>query len=503
NEGYFKSPYLVNLTVFYLPRDRNYTVLFMRSPSNFGFGGNAATPPLSYSLNYADIIANGTADVGYSLDINQSLSYSQYTVSGYIYVTGNTTGVNNVSHFVPKMAPAGMLPPNSEVLFGTNNLTAAKPAQVILGGNISIAAFNFSVMGAAGGISYVLEVYANNTGGTEFFGAFQNVSITGNTRINITVRRLGGRQTTTLVQQSNYTTSLTKISILDGDNANSVVQDAHIEIYQTLPPSAPANQILPTGALSSGYVVRSFIDSLTIPLSGPAYFEVPIIINSSVYVKVFSNQYAPIEKKLNTSLAALNITLKGFDMKKFDSGAGDQANISSFSDSSISMSFLRNTAACSNANFSASACRIGNQFDGSFNPMQAMMAGKANLYINLGAGSSELMFIGVDMLASGPPDAAMSDNANLQNNSDGDSLEDLWKFGSLAPKIYDAVLIGIPYNTSRLDTNDAVRIRLDYLYDNDWNLTWNSTSDYNATSIPSEYADYNMSWLNRSMGGMR
>lgn len=475
-----------NISTVYLPRDRNYTLMFMRDPTYFGFGANAATPPLTYSLNYGDIIGNGTAGIGYSVSVNKSLAYTQNRIWGYVYISGNMTGVNNVSHLLPKLSPLGMVPPNSEVLFGTNNLTAAIPAQVILNGNISIAFFNYSVMGSGSGIEYMIEVYANGT--DEYFAAFQNVSITGDTKINITLRRLGGRLANTTVQGTTYKTSLTKISLLNGDTPSSAIQDAHVELTQTLP---------------NGYVVRSFIDSLTLPQSGPGYFESPILINSTVYVKVFSSQFAPIEKKLNTSAQAVNVTLKGFDMKKFDSGAGDNPNISSFSNSQIAMSFFRNTAACNNVGFSVSSCRIGSQFDGSFNPMQAMMAGKSNLYISLGANASELMFVGVDMLASGPPDAAMSDNANQQNNSDGDSLEDLWKFGSLAPKIYDAVIIGIPYNTSRLDTNDAVRIRLDYLYDNDWNLTWNSTSDTNATSVPSEYADYNLSWLNRSLGGMR
>ncbi|MFH0798236.1 MAG: hypothetical protein V1906_02380, partial [Candidatus Woesearchaeota archaeon] len=486
-----------NVSVVYLPRNRNYTIMYMRDPTYFGSGQTGhATPPLTYDLNYTSIFLNGNESIGYAITINQSLSYSEYTVSGFVYVTGNTTGVN-VSHLVPKLSPAGMLPPNSEVLFGTNILNTSASDQSRSNAtetveNMSIAFFNYSVMGSASGISYILEVYANGTNATlpnDYFAAFQNVSITGNTRINITLRKLGGKATTTTVQGTTYPTSMTQIRIIDGDNANSVVQDAHIELYQTLP---------------NGFVIRSFVDSLNLPASGPAYFNQSIIINSTVYIKVFSNQYAPIEKKLNTSLQELNITLYGFEMKKFDSGAGDNNTMGSFSNSQISMSFLRNTAACSNADFSVSACRIGSQFDGSFNPMQAMMAGKSNLYINLGAGSSELMFVGVDMLASGPPDAAMSDNANQQNNTGGKSLEDLWKFGSLAPKIYDAVLIGIPYNVSRLDTNDVVRIKLDYLYDNDWNLTWNSSSDTGAVSVPSEYADYNQSWLNRTLGsGMR
>jgi len=97
------------------------------------------------------------------------------------------------------------------------------------------------------------------------------------------------------------------------------------------------------------------------------------------------------------------------------------------------------------------------------------------------------------MIASGPPDAAFDESAS--SSTSGGTMQEIWRFGSLGPEIYDSLLIGFPY--SGIDDSYDINVSLPYLYDNNWNVVWN-TSANGTTGINTnltDYADYNESWF--------
>jgi hypothetical protein len=158
----------------------------------------------------------------------------------------------------------------------------------------------------------------------------------------------------------------------------------------------------------------------------------------------------------------------------------------------MTIRFMRNSAACNVYTPDVTTCQLGNAKNADFDPLQAMMAGKVNLWMKASPSNITLYFINVDMMASGPPDAAFSENvsgASVGTNT----LSQVWKFGSMAPDIYDKVMIGIPYNSS-IDESWNQYVNISALYDSDWRVIWNASVN-TTTELPSEYSDFSNSFF--------
>lgn len=76
-------------------------------------------------------------------------------------------------------------------------------------------------------------------------------------------------------------------------------------------------------------------------------------------------------------------------------------------------------------------------------------------------------------------------------------FQQVWKFGSMGPEIYDEIILGIPYteasdSTTGVDESEDVSIEIPYLYEDDDFSTpiWNQSA---GESIPSKYIEYNQS----------
>lgn len=455
-----------------VPNNRNYTILFMRTPELVGGFNNAPTPPLTYKLNNL----SNYSSAEYVVLINKSLAYSYYNVTGYINVSGNSSFVN-VTNIIVKITSGGLVPSGGKM---------SLPNGVTINYNVNaegqIASYTLLMLGASSpGIDYALEFYGNSS--SAYFGAFQNVTVlTDNvTQLNVSLTRLAGSYMTS----TDINTSMVNVSLTD--NTGTALTDAHIELTFDV-----------NGSLNpqASRQLRYFVDSL----SNGAFWQ-PFPLNSNVSVKIFSNRFAPLEKKLNLSNASntINLQLKPFDMKKM-SGNGSKMD---FGQGDMRVRFMKNNVACNVFDPDVTSCRLGStDFDAGFNPLMAMMAGKANLRIEVGNGTGSILYyIGVDMLASGPPDAGMSESANYGTNSSGIAQE-VWRFGSMSPDIYDAVLVGIPYNDSKFNESRQINVTITALYDNDGRAVWSSQTYTSAQNIPPEWSDYNVTWFNATAGGM-
>lgn len=475
---------VVNVTV---PAGRSYTVMFVRDPSVFymddfctGPGRmnetSCPSPPSSISVNTSclatPVAGCNTTESNFSqylTTINKSLAFSQYNLTGCINIQGNanTTEVK-VANITAKMIPwEGFIPPmKGEV--SDFDVTDPSDLNYSIGNTAgcTLGKFNLTVMGSASGISWMIEAYANGT--DEYFAAFQNFTqpaITGERVFNLTLVKVLG----TYSIGGDASTSKIEVAIMDSNY--TAPQQTHVEVFVRNPVFGTMHYMIET--LTNGKFNLTLLNSTT-----------------EAKVRVFSNQYAPKETKINLNTNRTNVTLYSFrPMKMLDNGSMSDSKMSG---SSMTMKFMKYSTAC-NVYIPASDCQIGSDNTADFNPLTAMMAGKSNLWMKTSSNVT-LYFINVDMMASGPPDAMMNDNASsASGGANSDSVEQLWKFGSMAPDVYDEVRIGIPYNSS-VNENLNYTLNFSLLYDNDWNVIWNETANTTA-QLPSDYSDFNTTWF--------
>ncbi|MBN2094797.1 MAG: S-layer family protein [Candidatus Aenigmarchaeota archaeon] len=147
----------------------------------------------------------------------------------------------------------------------------------------------------------------------------------------------------------------------------------------------------------------------------------------------------------------------------------------------IKMEFMISNSSCDVPNPSEDCYLMSDMSKDEFSPLKAILLGDISLRIILG--NLSVHYMKTDLMASGPPDAALSQNFT------GDDLNAAWKFGSSGPEIYSGVLIGMPYSEA-LD-NMSIRMSIPVLYDAEFNVIWNRT-DGNTTSelVGTDYEDY-------------
>lgn len=477
-----------------LLRSRNYTVMMMATPDFADPNSfDTAAPPQSVAINNISLY-NGT---NYVIQVNKSLAYSQFTLDGNISVVGNTTPVN-VSNILVKLSFGGMMPPNS-VLSLPGGISISNLSSVLSGSSGSVIA-NYStiVMGSGSGIDQVLEFFASNTtsstNDTQYFYAIQNFTVTASVSggvANVTLKQLAGNFSSQTQGGLSVPTSYVRINLTD--STGRPLTEAHTEVT--------VDNVGNVSGLGPLPQFRYMLDQLS---SGVA--SLPLRLDSNATIKVYSRRYAPLQYKLNITNASreanglIRVTVNTFKPEMRLSN-GSISDFSGARGGNMKVTFMRNTFACNSPNASVSSCRVGRDFaGGNFDPMSAMFAGKTNLMMELNSTGIILQFLGADMMASGPPDSSMSDSASSSQN--GSTLQQAWRFGSVAPRVYDKVLIGVPYNQSLVTENATkINVTLKTLFDDSWNMVWNSSTDA-ISSVPSEWSDYNQTWFNVSRGGM-
>jgi len=482
-----------------VPAGRNYTVLFMKAPTQ----GDAdsfvsAVPPIPYTIN---LTQNPTLYRNSPYLVTGNMSFSLYKINGTINVTGNTTVVN-ITNVLLKLGINGLMPPNSEMsaMVGAPTVTNRSGGDVTSG--YYIADYSVNVLGATNGIYQVLEWYAANhtataAGDGDYFAYFQNFTVTTvNITYNVVLQGLAGNVATKSEGVTNLKTRFIAINVTNANN--EPLDDANMEIRV----DAPGHKTtLPT--------FRHMIFSLSGGLT-----RIPMINTSNATLRIFNRRYAPSNIKLNITNASLypsgiiQVRMSTFKPRRFNSDGTFTEFNSTNQASNFRLVFMKNTADCNVYDPSILNCKIGTEdFDlNNFDPLKTMFGGKVNIYSVMNTTGVIIYFIGVDMIASGPPEGSMSESALRETQTsagDTDIRTQVWRFGSLAPPIYDKVFVGIPYNQSQFNETALFNITYKYLLDSDGNVIWNSTTYPNGTSIPDDFADYNVSWLNTSAGGMR
>jgi len=223
-------------------------------------------------------------------------------------------------------------------------------------------------------------------------------------------------------------------------------------------------------------------------------FTLPVIYGGSIKkLTIYSQSYAPVSAPISASVLSgathtdtitcnsgvCNITLSRFDL--FDPTSNESID--------MWMDFYKSNSTCDVPSPPAGCNMMGedngemNKTD--FSPLKAILMGDVSLRIT--SGNISVHYVKTDLLASGPPDAAFS------QNSTGTDLNAAWKFGSKGPEIYDYVLISMPYADTLSDK--SIKITIPLLYNNEFHVIWNSSAGDNTTKIETndtleDYRDY-------------
>lgn len=483
-----------------VPIDRNFTVMFSRffSMGSFGFAFSplcdgsfmnnslCPTPPLSNSTL-------GPLTAGQILIVNQSLIIGNYRLSGCIDNGGVNNSNVNITAISLKMVPwTGFVPPTradrGDINVTTDisyNLTLHSECNITNNPN-GYAWYNISVMGASGGINYLLEIYAKNTttgsevdnpGTANNLAVFQNITINAANKVyNLSMRRLAGGYYST---GTSLNTSQIKINILNS-TGGAVTNKLNANVKVKNPAFGTMN-----------YIIED---------TGSGAFYVRILNNSNwAKIMVFANDAPPKEISINLSSSETNITIvsmwdgRGVGMKKINE-SGDMAMINSTQlDSSLSMNmrFLRNSggwdSGCNVLN-PADSCSLTSMQAKNFNPLDAMLAGKVNMEMKMASSNVTMTFINFDMFsAKQPPMDSIIDDA-----ASGAGANQNWQFGSFAPpNTYDYVIIGMPYNDTSINDSANVNITIPSLYDENWKVTWNQSAGSSSANLSDDFIAYN------------
>jgi len=219
-------------------------------------------------------------------------------------------------------------------------------------------------------------------------------------------------------------------------------------------------------------------------------FTLPVIDGEGIKkLTIYSQSYAPVSEPVSASVLSgttntstincsngiCDIALARFDL--FDPNNPDEAM-------DMGMDFYKSNPTC-DVPIPPDGCNMIGEDNGEmnktdFSPLKAILMGDVSLRIT--SGSISVHYVKTDLLASGPPDAAFS------QNSTGTDLNAAWKFGSKGPEIYDYVLISMPYADTLSDKSIKITIPL-------FHVIWNSSAGDNTTKIETndtleDYRDY-------------
>lgn len=482
-EGFINKVNQINITV---ERDRNYSIMVYPDQSMpLSFNWNNFSTANSYSFAPGASSYNATTHVLVK-QFNVTLRLDR--ISGY----ANYSGINGWDEFniVPFLvepgnqvhASYGDLPYNLSSAVGSGDYT-----------NITSGFYNMSIPATVDVSNIILFASARN--GTQYFGAFRNVSFTYGSAVTETTNFNFTQMSGLLGDASNIT-----LSSLSGNSVNiSTAKQTFILVNTTNSSLTNAYAHVEVEVNYTSYGGQGFTWMEDVQQdSAIASFSV-ILLNSSrveeinAFASGGSTNFAP--KRISPSIAEIqansNITMKGFNPGGIDE---------TIASGSITMSLYTSNSTCDVPN-PVTSCLLGGTSENmsGFKPMNSVMGG-GKISFRMGTGNISVHYVNVDMLASGPPDALFDSRTN---ESAGSSFDAVTRFGSGGPTIYDFILVSMPYDEtagSGLNDSDEINMSIPVMYDDNWNVIWNaSTNGTNATALAqndSHYEDKKHEWQN-------
>lgn len=474
-----------------VPADRNYSIMIFPNQSlpisyewdNFTSRAtyNLTTPANGNNISHY----NGTTRTVHK-QFNTSLSFP--AIQGFFNLSGNianASGWREIAIIPYILEPGNMIHATYGALpYNLSAFLGAGDWYDTINGT-----YNISLPASAENAKYVLFAIAVNvTGPNRFavYGGVANLTLTygaSNVRLNFTLLgMLGNLSNFTLDNAANFTNkkqlTVVKQSFQLINKTNSSLSQAfsHVEITVNY----------------SQWGCNEFTWMEQVPQSGNGNFSIPLLnVTGIKEMNIFigGGDYAPkrieltpaqiINKSHMQGGSNLNLSMFNISINTFNAGEIE----GTMAATNILMVLYTSNSTC-DVPSPASTCLIGgsNQNMSSFNPMSSIIGG-GKLSFRMGTGNISVHYVNVDMLASGPPEALFDDSAT--DRTSGNSFDQAVRFGSGGPTIYDFVLVSIPYSEaagSGLNDSGDINITIPLLYDDNWNIVWNTTLNGTSSS---------------------
>lgn len=462
---------VANATI-YVPSERSYSIMIYPNQSF----------PVSYDLNNLTDYDNNYANITF----NTSTLLRRMT--GYANLSGGTSNFTNLTIIPFLMEPGDMVFQDHPMPYNMSAWNQQTPGSDTY--DATNGTYNITLPGAKMTANLLLFATAyNQTTGTHY-GAFKNVSLDYSTdavnNFNFTMAGLLGTQTNIPMQNADWSSGISTVNIttnkssfqLKNSTGANISGFAHVEVKVNY----------------SAYNGSTFSWMVDVKQENNGSFSIPALNADIEKINIFTQASAPLKTKITTSqLATQPVSI---NLTSFNPGAIDDLD----TDIGIQMDMFKSTAVC-DVPYPATGCSLfgdnggGEKSEGDFNPFKVVLGGGKISLRMVSSSNITVHYKNVDMLASGPPDA-MFDTSGDETRS-GSTLDEAWRFGSMGPEIYDEVLVGVPLD-STLNTSN-VTVKLENLYDNDWNVIWNIV-DNTTAQIPSDYSDFNTTWFNATTG---
>lgn len=450
--------------LIHVPAERNYSVMIYPNES---FPVSVDVDSLSLTTGYFEKVFNCTESNGNRL-------------TGYLTANGNTT-FDSIDILYYLLEPGRMIfiGENSWVM---NNFTLGE----VEGDNYNLTSgfYNISLLGTVENASVLLMAVASRDG--DVYGGFQEIilSYTGpknktgddiDYAFNMTLYEFVGSYYNVTTNGGGYGSESIQ---LKGMNLSLIYNGTALEESGSIEVELDYED----------YNMTNFTFMKQFSSDDNGVVQIPMLnMTGAERINVYTSQAAPTKKMLNSSQVndgQVDITLReNMDMKKPD-GAEFVEDL--FIDMTIS------SDECTVPNYNASVCSfIGDDFeemDEDFNPMKIILSGASMNFVMTTEGI-QVIYVNVDLFASGPPDAIFDDEA--EDDESGDTFEQAWRFGSTGPEIYDYVIIGVPYtegSSSETGFNESANITVEipYLYGEDFDTPLWDGSESNVTDIEND-----------------
>jgi hypothetical protein len=474
----------VSEAIAYVPRDRNYSIMIYPNGSM----------PVSFDWN------NFTATSSYSIDSLSSYNVTTHTVQkqfnatmDFAWVSGNFLNTSGSSmSFDEVIIVPFLMEPGNMIYLGQYAMMVYNMSSWRWGANatsdtynLSGGTYNITVPGTAETSTFLL--FATGRNGTNYYGSYLNVSISYGTvsaMYNFTMYPLMSND------WASVNSNLSMNRAYDWSSLNvSTAQQGFNLINESGSLISQATAHIEAIVDYSAYGAREITFMMDISQGGSGNFYLPLLnVTGIKEINVYSTSFAPRrigEKTVAEILANPNITLSEFDPGDID-GSDIAAN--------LYVSLYKSNSSC-DVPVPPAGCSIADSANmDNFNPLNAIIGG-GDISFRMGLTSSgiEVHYVKVDLLASGPPDALFDDSATTSTSG---SFSSALRFGSNGPRIYDYVLVSIPYtqgssSTTGLNENANVDLSIPLFYDDDWNVIWNaSVNGQNASDLAGNYSHY-------------
>jgi len=474
----------VSEAIIKVPRDRNYSVMIYPDQAiPVSFNWNNFSSSSSYDIVTGLATYNATT---HTVQKTFNSTDNLIRITGYVKNLSNSTSWNEFT-VVPFL-----LEPGNMIYLGDNagmpyNMSAWNNQQSDLY-NLTTGFYNITLPGPAESANYILFATARNA--TNYCGGYKNISLSYSStsvEVNITEYPLmsidwaSANNNISLNDavawtKVNISSSKQKFNLINSSGSIISNLNAHLEVKLDY----------------TNYGAQEFTIMADLS-SGNASFYLPLLNASVKEMNIFSRSYSP--KTVATKTAAQILNNSNITMTTFNPGDIDGRDIMA----SVQVALYNSNSTCDVPN-PASACIMANSASmdpdaaDRFNPLSSVIGG-GKLSFRMGLLSSGIIveYVNVDMLASGPPDALFDDSATTSTSAGFDSA---MRFGSNGPKIYDYVLISMPYtegSASQTGLNEStdVNMTIPILYDESWNVIWNSTlNGTNGGALAGNYTHY-------------